>query len=534
MAMGLFRRMVWGLTCAVLTAPAMAASNLSEAVTAAADRLVATQQAGGSWAGSEAYTGPAVAGLINAYDQTGTASYLAAATLAGTYIISSAEEIGFYGDEAWGLTRLSEKAADPSNNVWRTAVARFYDRVATAPGGTNGYIAELKAGYPGEDSQPLFYLAHHALAASYVGAADKALWRQAVIDTLALVEDTDVYPVMSLGVAIWALSQTGSGLDATTIPVTGDPVPGTYEGKKLSELPPILASHQVPTGGTYPSSFYCWFDHTQSPAAGYTEDTIYGTLGLIAATAAGYPYEARVEAARRALVNGNRYANPAPPDYGVQTTGLVGEHIWTSSFYSSAFVGEVLIVLAIQPQILTATSWRLHGSEGNYGVNLKAPLGGLDVAVECRKDGPTALVFGFDVPIAGSGPGGTAVPADVQIDDTAGSIITVSSVFLSGKSLRVNLTGVANASRAKIIFPGITDLSGNACADSVCMGVLYGDVTSDGIVDLSDMLSIRDRLNQTSTSANFRNDVFTDGILNLSDMLGVRDNLNKTVPPGGC
>lgn len=531
----LFRRMVVGLVFAALAAPAMAASNLPQAVKAAADRLVVGQSAGGAWAGAEGYTGPIVAGLVNAYLLTGTDSYFEAAKKGGDYILASAATEGFYGDEAWGLTTLSEMAANPASNGWRTAVADFYARAATAPGGTAGYIADLKAGYA-EDSVPVFYLAHHAVAASYVGAADRAVWRQALIDTFASVNDNDTYPVMSLGAAVWALAQTGSGLDSTVIPTPPLPGRGTYAGYTLAQLPAILAGHQVPATAPYSSSFFAWFDHTQDPAAGYTEDTVYGTLGLMAATAAGgWDYTTQIQAARRVLANGDRYG-ATTPDYGVLANGVTREQIWANSFVNHAFAGETLIALAIEPalQTVAAVSRKTHGPAGTFDIDLKAPLSGSGVAVECRENGPTRIVATFGESIVGTGLGGVAVPADVVVVDTAGSVITVNAVSIAGQVLTIDLTGVANVSRAKITFPAITGLSGSVCTDSICLGVLLGDINGDGGVNVIDLVTIRNLQNNPVNAAYFRADVVADGAMNVIDLVTVRNLVNTVIPPGGC
>ncbi|MBP7937832.1 MAG: hypothetical protein KA354_24595 [Phycisphaerae bacterium] len=534
MSAGLFRRVVVGLAIAALAAPAMAASNLPQAVTAAADRLVVVQDTGGSWAGAEGYTGPMVAGLVNAYLLTGTVSYYDAAKRGGDYILASAAEAGFYGDEAWGLTVLSQMEANPTSNAWRTAVADFYARAATAPGGTAAYIADLKAGYA-EDSVPVFYLAHHAVASEYVGATDKAVWRQAVIDTFAYVNDLDTYPVMSLGTAVFALAQTGSGLDATVIPTPPIPERGTYAGYRLDQLPAVLAGHQVPATALYGSSFFAWFDHSQSPAAGYTEDTVYGTLGLMAATGTGsWDYTTQIQAARRVLANGDRYG-AVTPDFGVLANGVTREHVWNNSFVNDAFAGEVLIVLNIEPavQFVSAVSRKTHGTMGTFDIDLMAPMGGFDVAVECRKNGPTKVLVTFDELIVGSGPGGVAVPVDVAVVDSAGSIITVSAVSIVNDELTIDMSGAANASRVKIMFPGITGISGSVCTGSICLVAFLGDVNGDGRVNVQDMTPVRNNTGEVPL-VHHRCDANTDGRINTLDMTAVRNNVGLIVPPGGC
>ncbi|MFW6107316.1 MAG: hypothetical protein ACOC8A_01350 [bacterium] len=322
--------------CFLMVASATAAR--ADAVTRAADRLVADQATDGSWPGDEGYTGSIVAGLVHAYEMTGTAAYRTSAEDGGDYILASASG-NFYGDEAYGLTRLSDIAPDPQDNTWRTEVADFYQRLEDATGGTQGYIDDLVAG--SEDiSIAVFYLAHHTLAAYYVDATDKGLWRTAVIDNLGLVTDDAYYPVMALGLAVWALARTGP-MDATLVDPDA-PADSPWYLKTLADLPPMLASHQDTTTD-YAGSFYWRFDHTGPGgyASGYTEDTAFGALGLLASHDAGLgDYAAAIADARDAL------------ELGVNAAGEVYEHIWEGTYLYYAYAGETLQVILHEPTSL--------------------------------------------------------------------------------------------------------------------------------------------------------------------------------------
>jgi len=313
-----------------------------EGITNAGNYLVSGQGDNGAWAGAESYTGPIVSGLVNAYQVASTASYRSAAENGGNYILNSTgygtgSFLGFYGDEAYGLTRLSEVSSNPGNNSWRNAVSNFY--VSVQNQGTTNYVNGLLSGYS-EFSQPLIYLSHHALAAGYVDAADKGIWRQSVIDTLGQLTDNDIFPVQSLGAAVWALSQTGSGLDDTIVSTTG-----VFANTQLDELADILVGHQAGSGD-YAGSFYWRFDHTNGGSSichpeGYTEDTVFGALGLIGANEdISFDYTSEIFDARGALVS------------GIFSDGSVYDHIWDPSFGNYAYVGETLQVIP-EPATLT-------------------------------------------------------------------------------------------------------------------------------------------------------------------------------------
>lgn len=225
-----------------------AALPIGEAIKATADRLEAEQQKRGNWPQEEDYIGSTVAGMVSAYGVTCDSVHKGSAELGGDYILKAGKA---YEDEVFALTRLSEIADDPCENDWRTAVSNFYYNVKNRQGGTEGYISGRLGAL--EPSTAVFYLANAVVAAYYVEAEDKQIWRDGVISYLAQVDDSSVYPVLGLGAATWALAQTG---DMNSTPVdsngTGRPY---WNDVNLADLPDLLLSHQVPDGQLYEGSF---------------------------------------------------------------------------------------------------------------------------------------------------------------------------------------------------------------------------------------------------------------------------------------
>jgi len=305
-----------------------------EAVEAIADRLVADQLPDGTWPGEADFTGSIVAGLATAYQVTGKEDYRTAAKLGGAYILNSAGG-NYFGDEAYALTRLSEITKDPS---YARAAKKFYNTLDTY-----AYIRGFKAT---DRSNAVFYVAQHTVAANRVNAADAAIWRQGLIQYLSRVDD-DVayYPVMSLGVATWALALTGP-MDATRVDPFGLTGEDYWTDVKFSDLPGILSSHQV-TACDYDYTFYQRFDHTAAgpgfQAAGYTEDTVFGLLGLIAAQKADLSLDlwASIIAGRNALAS------------GVGVDGTLYEHIWSGGALYYVYGGEALQAFALIPEPAT-------------------------------------------------------------------------------------------------------------------------------------------------------------------------------------
>ena len=323
-----FDCVVCAMLCVVFSPAASMAVSPDQMITAVADRLVASQKLVGTWGDEEDCTGSIVAGLVRAYEETGDAVYITAAELGVIYILDAAGG-NFFGDEAYALARLTEVTGEPA---YANTVLEFYnglDKVA--------YIS----GFDETDrSNAVFYVAHHAVAAHMVGAADAGMWRTALIEYLSLIDDDlAYYPVMSLGVATWALAQTGP-MDDTKIDPDGT-VENYWVDVKLSDLPDILSIHQA-ISGVQAGSFYHRFDHTPAgpgfKAGGYTEDTVFSLLGLIAVDGAVAAdgvvrdFGQEIQNAREVLAD------------GVSPDGVVYCHIWshipTDMRYTHA--GEVL------------------------------------------------------------------------------------------------------------------------------------------------------------------------------------------------
>ncbi len=342
----IFMGLIVSIALAGVCSQAVRADNVTDAIVLAADGLVANQTAlpdsqAGSWPGETGFTGSILPGLLAAYKATGNPDYMSAAELAADYIIGAGYPGNFYGDEAYALTQMSEFSVDPSNNYWRTIVKGFYEWIRThADGGTQGYIDAYYSGT--NPSTAVFYLSYHVMAAYYVNATDKAIWRNGLRKMLTEVYDDGLYketPVMALGVAVWALAQTGSTplyLDNSL--VRGVPGGQPYwTGMKMKDLPGELLSHQV-TSGPYAGTFYWRFDHLgPAPVDGFTEDMVYGVLGLEAADKADptTDYSAALCAAKAKL-----------PMY-VYSGGTVYDHLndWAVSQYH--FAGELLQALGV-------------------------------------------------------------------------------------------------------------------------------------------------------------------------------------------
>jgi len=107
-------------------------------------------------------------------------------------------------------------------------------------------------------------------------------------------------PVTALGVATWALAQTGP-LNNSLVKMSGHGS-AYWDGVVLEDLPVILQMHRCTDPVLYTGNFYWRFDHQFG--VGYTEDNVYGILGLSFAQRLfpnQYDYDADIDQARVAM-----------------------------------------------------------------------------------------------------------------------------------------------------------------------------------------------------------------------------------------
>ncbi len=327
-----------GVACA---APAGVSSPIRSPVEAVGRRLVEAQRGvrwswGGFWPGEETHTGSIVAGLIDAYVLVGDEDFKTAAQ-EGADHIRHLSGGNFYGDEAYALACMARThSADPGARC-RVALESFYARVQCRPGGgTRGYLALLcEQSMP---SEAVFYVADFTVAAFSIDANDKGIWREGLLRCLARIDDTTAeFPVRSLGMAVWALACTGP-LDDAAVDPAGEGQ-SCWRGKTLAELPELLLGHWI-AEGDMAGSFYKRFDHGNGgvgPVAGYTEDTVFGALGLAAARSVLATHDmnavlGRVREVLLACIDG--------------ATGEVYGHLWLTDDECCLYAGEVLQALA--------------------------------------------------------------------------------------------------------------------------------------------------------------------------------------------
>lgn len=320
-----------------------------------ADRLEQGQvqegPARGSWPSvgpsGETYSGPAITGMVSAYKWFGDIRYDACAWRGGYYLIETTDIQGnVLGDEAYAFLQLSDVYPDgppPDSpgkvgwpNIWYDAVTHFYVSVRDPnyEGSTAKYLEYF------DDYEPSVItvdLAHHVVASYSVKDVDRTVWRDALVRHLARVDDDAEFPILALAAATWALSEIG-GLDPNTL--VSPEGAGVWDGVTLADLPSLLLSQVMPEDGAYPGSLFCRFDHGLDefggPEGGYTEDAVFGLLGLVSVASRLEPGAVRDDFDRAIEVVFDAVLQAVDED------GVVYQHVTQQGDSPFVYAGELL------------------------------------------------------------------------------------------------------------------------------------------------------------------------------------------------
>ena len=157
--------------------------------------------------------------------------------------------------------------------------------------------------------------------------------------------------------------------------------------------------------------------------------------------------------------------------------------------------------------VTSVVSRKTHGAAGDFDIVLP-PTGD---GVECRSGGAGGdyeFVFTFTNDVESGN-------ANV---DSGVATISGAPVF-SGKTMTVNLTGVANAQVLTVSANNVTDQFLQVLPNtSATAKMLIGDTTGNGSVNSSDVGEDKLQTGQPVSSSNFRDDVTASGDINSSDV----------------
>jgi hypothetical protein len=158
-------------------------------------------------------------------------------------------------------------------------------------------------------------------------------------------------------------------------------------------------------------------------------------------------------------------------------------------------------------KLLCASSRKSQGGK-NFDVDL--PLTGT-LGVECRSGGAQGnftLLLRFTNKLNSVG--------SASVTTGVGSVSGTPTI--NGNTMRVNLTGVANAQKIIVTVNNVTDARRTLAKATVPVGILLGDVDGNKTVDSKDVNAVSAKVGANASSTNFRDDVNVDGTINQTDV----------------
>jgi len=178
------------------------------------------------------------------------------------------------------------------------------------------------------------------------------------------------------------------------------------------------------------------------------------------------------------------------------------------------------------PVAQSAVSRKTHGAAGTFDVDL--PLSGTP-GIEDRTGGATndyTMVVTFTGNVTVTGTPQAQVISGTGCVGTGGVCMSGNNVTVSGATVTIPLTNIANAQTINVRLNGVNSAADEPAVDVVIpMTVLIGDTNASGGVSSADIAQTKGRLGQTVITANFRSDVNTSGGINSSDVTIIKQNL---------
>jgi hypothetical protein len=156
-------------------------------------------------------------------------------------------------------------------------------------------------------------------------------------------------------------------------------------------------------------------------------------------------------------------------------------------------------------------SRKIHGSAGVFDLPLDpgAGIGGA-VTIEPRLPATAhTLAFRFNRPITATG---TATAVD------SGLAAVPAHAAAAGTDVIVTLSGIIDNRRVTVTLAGVNGV----LSQSVSLGFLTGEVSRTRQVTAADLSSLKNRLGQTVTQANFIFDVDVSGSIGAIDLSAMK------------
>ncbi len=190
------------------------------------------------------------------------------------------------------------------------------------------------------------------------------------------------------------------------------------------------------------------------------------------------------------------------------------------------------IIVNLPLSLTSVVSEKMHGSAGNFDVNL--PLTGTR-GVECRIPGnlPGGATGDYQLIFTFSNNLQSVASASVTHDPTKTASVGSSKIGPKPNQYTVNLTNVGDQQYLQVNLSNVTDKLGNTSSvvSSPQMGVLAGDVNASGRTDNGDASVVRN-LSGTVPSDNntARADVNCSGRIDNGDATVIRNDSGNALP----
>jgi hypothetical protein len=281
-------------------------------------------------------------------------------------------------------------------------------------------------------------------------------------------------------------------------PMTSDPA-GAWSSPVSTGITGYYDNWEMKIGPTY----YFFVAHGGLPFRLYSSSTITGGAQLVADL----------------LFNGSTLIGPENQSIFVLENG------WAILLYENgpkfATSSDLIHWSALTPVNLVGTdfSGAVANLAGSFDIPL--PLSG-NPGVECRTGGLTndyTLIFTFS---------NNVISGQASLDTGVGTI--AGTPILCGKTMTVNLSGVANAQTLTIRLINVTDEFSQVLPETlVSMAVLMGDTTGNGVVNGSDVAETKAEIGQAINSDNFRADVNANGAIGAADVTIVKSQIGNRI-----
>lgn len=314
--------------------------------------------------------------------------------------------------------------------------------------------------------------------------------------TAVAVGSNHTCALASGGVRCWGRNTEGqlgnNSTDNSAVPVHAIPA-----GSNVT----ALSAGQYHTCAVIGGGVQCWGGNTS------------GQLGIDSTTRSGTPVQVIAAGSNVSAVSAGYSSSCATVSGGLACWGYNGDGQLADAYSAPAFRPVTALVgVTLNTGV---QSRKAHGSAGTFDLAIDNTLIAPEVTVEPRANGSAhVLVFQFNYSVTTTGavtvaPIGTAVPT------------------ILGNEVLVTLTGIPDNRR---VIVTLTDVNGSVNPSPVSIGFLVGDTNNSRSVNSSDISSVKARVGQTITRANFKFDVNASGAIDSGDISAVKFRAGSTLP----